>query len=47
MLHFLLKLLNTPYKYLDNLYTVKNCVARKKVSKKDLFIIKAKNSTRA
>jgi hypothetical protein len=47
MLQSLLKLLNTLCKYLDNLYTVKNRVARKKVSKKDLFIIKAKNSTRA
>jgi hypothetical protein len=47
MLHFLLKLPNTSRKYLDNLYTVKNCVARKKASKKDLFIIKAKNFTRA
>jgi hypothetical protein len=47
MLHFLLKLPNTSCKYLDNLYTIKNRVAREKVSKKDLFIIKAKNSTRA
>jgi hypothetical protein len=47
MLQFLLKLPNTSCKYLDNLYTVKNRVARKKASKKDLFIIKAKNSTRA
>ena len=47
MLSSPLKALDSPRKYLDNLYTVKNCVARKKASKKDLFIIKAKNSTRA
>ena len=47
MLSSLLKALDTPYKYLDNLYTIKNYIARKKVSKKNLFIIKAKNSTRA
>jgi hypothetical protein len=47
MLSSPLLLLDTPCKYLDNLHTVKNRVARKKAGKKELFIIKAKNSTRA
>jgi hypothetical protein len=47
MLSSLLSSLDTPRKYLDNLHTVKNRIAQEKVDKKQLFIIRAKNSTRA
>lgn len=38
---------DTPRKYSDNPHTIKNRMAREKADEKQLFIMKAKNSTRA